>query len=105
MLVVDFMHEVELGVWKALFTHLIRILSATPSGGGLVGELDKRYDYSMICSVTMGLSHRRFRAMPPFSRTIRRFTNNVSDMKNLAARDYEDILQVRLLPTHWYFTQ
>ena len=27
--------------------------------------------------------------------TIRRFPSNVSDMKKLAARDFEDILQVR----------
>ena len=38
--------------------------------------------------------------MPPFSQAIHRFTNNVSEMKNLAARDYEDMLQVRLLPAH-----
>jgi hypothetical protein len=42
----------------------------------------------------------RFRATPPFSQTIRRFTNNVSDMKKLAARDYEDMLQVTSLPFH-----
>ncbi len=34
--------------------------------------------------------------MPPFSPAIRRFTNNVSEMKKLAARDFEDMLQVRL---------
>jgi len=56
MLVVDFMHEVELGVWKALFTYLVCILDATPSGGTLVGDLDKRYDHTMIFSVIMGLS-------------------------------------------------
>ena len=28
MLVPDFMHEFELGVWKAALTHLIRILYA-----------------------------------------------------------------------------
>ena len=28
LLVVDLMHEFELGVWKALLTHLIRILYA-----------------------------------------------------------------------------
>ena len=28
MLVVDLMHEFELGVWKALLTHLIRMLYA-----------------------------------------------------------------------------
>jgi len=32
MLVVDFMHECELGTWKALFTHLIRLLYALPGG-------------------------------------------------------------------------
>jgi len=26
MLVVDLMHEIELGVWKATFIHLLRIL-------------------------------------------------------------------------------
>lgn len=34
--------------------------------------------------------------MPTFGRdTIRRFRSNVSEMKQLAARDYEDMLQVR----------
>jgi hypothetical protein len=31
--------------------------------------------------------------MPQF-KEIRRFANNVSEMKKLAARDYEDVLQV-----------
>lgn len=44
MLVVDFMHEFELGVWKALFTQLIRILYAAAPGGRLVAVLDERYD-------------------------------------------------------------
>ena len=43
MLVIDLMHEFELGVWKALFTHLIRILSAAKVGDTLVNELDRRY--------------------------------------------------------------
>jgi len=42
MLVVDLMHEFELGVWKAIFTHLIRILHAAAPGGHLVAELDRR---------------------------------------------------------------
>jgi len=38
-----------------------------------------------------------FRQISSFgSSTIRRFTHNVADMKKLAARDFEDILQVRL---------
>ncbi|KAJ7105539.1 hypothetical protein C8R44DRAFT_639016 [Mycena epipterygia] len=40
MLVVDFMHEFELGVWKAIFTHLIRILVA--HGDQVVSELNSR---------------------------------------------------------------
>ena len=42
MLVVDLMHEFELGIWKALFMHLIRILYAAASNGKLVVELDHR---------------------------------------------------------------
>ena len=48
MLVVDFMHEVELGVWKSLFTHLIRILYAISPTGELVDTLDRRYGTSSI---------------------------------------------------------
>ncbi|KAJ3847524.1 hypothetical protein EV368DRAFT_69040 [Lentinula lateritia] len=75
MLVVDLMHEFELGVWKALFTHLIRILYTV--GQQYVEELNHR-----------------FRQMPTFGvDTIRAFANNASEMKKLAARDYEDLLQ------------
>lgn len=42
MLVVDFMHEFELGVWKNLFTHLVRILYTVQPRGGLVDSLDER---------------------------------------------------------------
>jgi len=43
MLVIDLMHEFELGVWKVLFIHLIHILYAAAPGGKLVAVLDKRY--------------------------------------------------------------
>lgn len=43
MLVVDFMHEIELGTWKALFTHLIRLLYALPGGERLVATFDDRF--------------------------------------------------------------
>jgi hypothetical protein len=37
----------------------------------------------------------RFRQVPTFGRdTIRRFSSNISELKKLAARDFEDILQV-----------
>jgi hypothetical protein len=41
MLVVDLMHEFELGVWRALFIHLLRILYAVDKD--LIHELDRRY--------------------------------------------------------------
>jgi hypothetical protein len=40
MLVVDLLHEFELGVWRSLFVHLIRILNAFDPR--LVHELDYR---------------------------------------------------------------
>ena len=40
LFVPDIMHEFDLGVWKATFTHLIRILIA--AGTDAVQELDRR---------------------------------------------------------------
>ncbi|KIL62147.1 hypothetical protein M378DRAFT_13086 [Amanita muscaria Koide BX008] len=75
LFVPDLMHEVELGVWKALFKHLLRILHAY--GNDTIQKLNSRY-----------------RAMPTFGNdTIRKFRQNVSGAKQLAARDYEDLLQ------------
>ncbi|KAF7973280.1 hypothetical protein HWV62_15647 [Athelia sp. TMB] len=75
MFVVDILHEFELGVWKSLFIHLLRMLAFIDIG--LIHELD-----------------RQFRAMPTFGRdTIRKFKANMSEMKSLAARDFEDLLQ------------
>ncbi|KAK7013429.1 GLOBIN domain-containing protein [Favolaschia claudopus] len=75
MFVPDFLHEVELGGWKSLFLHLIRVLQA----------------YN---PVSVDKLNERFRNIPTFGRsTIRRFHANVSDMKKPAARDFEDILQ------------
>jgi hypothetical protein len=39
-LVIDLLHEIELGVWKDVFTHLLRILQAT--GNEKIHELDRR---------------------------------------------------------------
>lgn len=41
----DLMHEFELGVWKAVLTHLIRILIA--AGGDLVQQFDQRLDIQL----------------------------------------------------------
>jgi hypothetical protein len=52
MLVVDLMHEFELGVWKTLFTHLIRLLYAAGDGTDrLVLELDRRYVLLLTCNL------------------------------------------------------
>jgi hypothetical protein len=42
MLVVDLMHEFELGVWRAAFIHIIRVLYAAVPSGQAVAELNKR---------------------------------------------------------------
>ena len=39
MLTVDLMHEVELGVWKTVFIHLLRVLDC--ENEGLKHELDR----------------------------------------------------------------
>jgi hypothetical protein len=98
MLVVDVMHEVELGVWKALFIQILRLLDASDKGA--INTLDKRcVRVSPAQCMPLTTSVRSYRSMPTFGRdTIRRFTNNVSEMKQLAARDWEDILQVRWTP-------
>lgn len=76
MFVPDLMHEIELGTWKGLFTHLIHILVA--HGGTSIQKLNDGY-----------------RAIPTFGQsTIRRFSDNASSMKKLAARNFEDLLQV-----------
>jgi hypothetical protein len=42
-LIVDLLHEFEIGVFKSLFIHLIRILDASATGSTLIHELDKRF--------------------------------------------------------------
>ncbi|KAG8989787.1 hypothetical protein FRB90_002072 [Tulasnella sp. 427] len=76
MLVVDLLHEFELGVWKAVFIHIVRLLHSL--GQTVVDRFNER-----------------FRKIGNFGRaTIRSFAfMNVTDMKNWAARTYEDCLQ------------
>ncbi|KIJ30636.1 hypothetical protein M422DRAFT_267786 [Sphaerobolus stellatus SS14] len=74
--IVDFLHEIELGVWKATLTHLIRLLYAQGS---------KHAPHEL---------NQRFRQIPTFGGdTICRFSDNVSEMKKLVVHDFEDILQ------------
>ena len=48
MLVVDLLHEFELGVWKAIFTHLLHILESFKDGK--LHELDCRCVHSHVRS-------------------------------------------------------
>jgi hypothetical protein len=49
----------------------------------------------IICLREVLLNFASFRQVPTFARdTIRRFGRNVSELKKMAARDYEDMLQV-----------
>ncbi|QRV82607.1 hypothetical protein RhiJN_27833 [Ceratobasidium sp. AG-Ba] len=74
-LVVDQLHEIELGVFKSLFRHLVRILYSCTSNSNIVEF------------------NRRFRNVPTFGSTIRKFSADVASMGRLAARDLEDMLQ------------
>ncbi|KAF8748110.1 hypothetical protein RHS01_11061 [Rhizoctonia solani] len=65
---------IELGVWKSLFQHLIRLLHL--GGSRTIVEFNKR-----------------FRSVSTFGSTIRMFSDDVASMGRLAARDFEDILQ------------
>jgi hypothetical protein len=49
MFVPDLLHEFELGVWKAVFTHLLRILHAC--GGDKIQTLNSRYAPSRISTI------------------------------------------------------
>lgn len=46
MLVVDLLHEFELGVWKAVFTQLLRMLESLEERK--VHELDRRFTFSYV---------------------------------------------------------
>ncbi|KZV84874.1 hypothetical protein EXIGLDRAFT_623736 [Exidia glandulosa HHB12029] len=74
LLVVDLLHELELGVWVALLAHLIRILHTL--GDEKITELNRRYA-----------------AVAPFGRdTIRRFSDHVADMSKMTAHEYGQML-------------
>ncbi|KIK19172.1 hypothetical protein PISMIDRAFT_38048, partial [Pisolithus microcarpus 441] len=75
MLVVDLLHEFELGVWKAIFSHLLRILDSLNESQ--LHELDQRY-----------------RLVPTFGQdTIQRFSKNCSKMKRMTTHNSKDLLQ------------
>ena len=97
MLTVDILHEVELGVWKALLTHLIQMLHAC--GGNKVHQFDEWY-VSLLCNFN-NLPQVSFWMVPAFSDSVCHFEGNVSEMKSLAGHNLEDVLQV-CCPTSLY---
>jgi hypothetical protein len=51
---VNIMHKFELGVWKALFSHLVCILYVAAPSGKLVALLDERYSQlSLGCGIAI----------------------------------------------------
>lgn len=94
MLVPDLLHEFELGVWKAIFTHLMRILHVNSYKSDSVQILNDRC-MVLITERESLLMMFRYRQVPTFGRgKIRHFNSNAASMKRLAGRDFEDLLQV-----------
>jgi hypothetical protein len=95
MLVVDLLHEFELGVFKSVFKHLIRLLYVINNESVVL--LNERYVFiSMVASTDADdPSIFSFHSIPSFGKGgIRRFPSNISKVKQRAARHFEDILQV-----------
>ena len=102
MLVVDLLHEFELGVWKAVFTHLLHILDSFKHGK--LHEIDHRcirFDVSFQAQVAQWTwLIFRYCQVPSFGRdTIQCFSRNSLEMKRMAAHDFEDLLQVSPITT------
>lgn len=72
--------------------HLVRMLHSINLG--IVNEMDSRYVMGRFCTLPF-TNRTRYRLIPTFGKdTIRKFSSNTSELKRLAARDYEDLLQV-----------
>jgi hypothetical protein len=80
-----------------LFIQLLQILEVQDKG--LIDELDWRY-ISGICIIhTADPLMTRFRQIPTFGpATIRKFSANSLEMKQMAARNFKDLLQVMISP-------
>ncbi|KAG2012297.1 hypothetical protein CC2G_012328 [Coprinopsis cinerea AmutBmut pab1-1] len=70
----DILHEFEIGVAKEVLVHLIRMLH-------------------VVGSAAVKTFNERWRMIPSFGNEIRRIRSDVSEMKRLAARDIEDLIQ------------
>ena len=95
-MVVNLLRKFELSIWKLLLTHLLRVLNAASCRPGVLADmLNTRCAWPLILERMRSFWKNRFCQVPMFGQfTIWSFHNNVSEMKRLAARDFEDILQV-----------
>ncbi|KAG2740097.1 hypothetical protein P692DRAFT_20754046, partial [Suillus brevipes Sb2] len=81
-LVIDLLHEFEIGI------HLLCIICAQDKG--LIHELDRRYDVSSHTHWSQLIFTTRFRQTPTFGQaTIHKFSTDSSEMKRMAARNFE----------------
>lgn len=92
MLVPNELHEWDLGIWRQILIHLLRLLNTL--GAAQVNEFDARYAHRLFVCLSL-MSYCSFRKISTFGRdTIRKFDDNVLALKKMAARNFEDILQV-----------
>ncbi|TFK25468.1 hypothetical protein FA15DRAFT_655145 [Coprinopsis marcescibilis] len=89
LLVVDLLHEFEIGVWKSTFTHLIRILTAL--GQGLVDELDHTVWFQHSVEL-YGNSHQ----ILPTCSTLTRWQCAIAVFESLVPAPHNDII-IKLL--------
>lgn len=87
------MHEFELGLWKAVFTHLIHILYAVDPSGQLVAQLDGQY-VDTVLSPMFSIYSNIIQLLAGTCGVIRRFSTNISEINRLAACDFKDLFQV-----------
>lgn len=97
---------------EALFIHLIHLLHVILSSDCLVGTLDNRFvAHHSPHGFWTNDAHLRFHCVLSYGNgVIHKFANNTSEMKRLAARDFEDMLQVCLIGQvsymcDWYLSQ
>lgn len=104
IIVVDFMHEFELGVLKNVLKHLIRILHGLDPSK--VATLNERYEIHRFKRSTSLMIPNSYSSIQPFGvDAIRCFPADVAEMGHRTARHFEDMLQVSILfPDETTFT-
>ena len=81
-------------------------LHTAGSSGSLVSELDKRYMFAIFPTEKYLTRAYRFWQVPTVGvDTIWKFANNTSEMKKMAAQNFEDLLQVPIIhfQNPWHF--